>query len=306
MNIHENLSQLVGNTPLLALDRLFDQLPGRVVGKLESFNPYSLKDRPMLYCICEAEKRGELKPGATLVEATSGNTGIALAFLGRLKGYKVVLCMSEIQSQERRQILRSLGAEVILTPAAGGTRAAKAKAVEIAQQRGGYQINQHGNPGNPYAHECTTGEEIWRDTDGSVDIFVAGIGTGGTLCGSAKALKRHNRAVYIVGVEPAQAPVISKDEFKPHRMMGLAPGFVPDVYDPTVVDDIMTVSVEQAFNGCRSLAKTEGLLAGISSGATVTAAGILAAKQENSGKLIVCMLADSGERYLSVDDLFDA
>ena len=303
--IHENLATLIGNTPLLALNRLFKDQPARVTAKLESCNPYSLKDRPMLFCIQEAERRGELQPGDTLVEATSGNTGIALAFLGRLKGYKVVLCMSEIQSQERRQVLKSLGAELILTPAAGGTVAAKAKAVEIATERGGYQINQHGNPDNPLAHEKTTGEEIWRDTDGAVDIFVAGLGTGGTLCGTSRTLKKYNPDIRIVAVEPAEAPVISKGQFKPHKIMGLAPGFVPDVYDPTCVDEILTVSQDQAFAMCRSLASEEGLLAGISSGAVAVAAGALAARQENAGKLIVCIFADSGERYLSVAGLFD-
>jgi len=303
--IHENLAELIGHTPLLALNRLFKGQPARVVAKLESCNPYSLKDRPMLYCISQAEQRGELKPGATLVEATSGNTGIALAFLGRIKGYKVVLCMSEIQSRERRQVLKSLGAELILTPAAGGTAAAKAKAIEIAAERGGFQINQHGNPDNALAHEKTTGEEIWRDTDGAVDIFVAGLGTGGTLSGTSRTLKKYNPKIRIIGVEPKEAPVISKGRFKPHKIMGLAPGFVPDVYDPTCVDDILTVSQDQAFAMCRSLATKEGLLAGISSGAVAAAAGALAAKEENTGKLIVCIFADSGERYLSVEGLFD-
>lgn len=303
--IHNHLGELVGHTPLLALDRLFRDLPGRVVAKLECFNPYSLKDRPMLYCIQQAEQRGELKPGDTLVEATSGNTGIALAFLGRLKGYKVVLCMSEIQSAERRRILKSLGAEVILTPAAGGTRAAKARAVEIAAQRGGFQVNQHGNLDNPLAHENTTGEEIWRDTDGKIDIFVAGLGTGGTICGTSRALKKHNPAIHVAGVEPEEAPVLSKGEFKPHKIMGLAPGFVPAVYDPALVDEILTASQDQAFAMCRALAAEEGLLAGISSGAVAAAAGELAAKTENDGKLIVCIFADSGERYLSVTGLFD-
>jgi cysteine synthase A len=255
--------------------------------------------------IHEAELRGELSPGATLIEATSGNTGMALAYVGRLKGYRVILCMSEIQSLERRRVLRALGAELHLTPAADGTKGAKARALELhASTPGSFYVGQHDNLDNRKAHRETTGPEIWRDTEGRVDVFVAPLGTGGTLCGVAEALKPLKADLQVVGVEPAEAPFISEGRFQPHRMMGTAPGFVPGVLDRAFVDDIMLVSEDEAFETCREMARTEGVLVGISSGASVAAALRLAAAPENAGKVIVCILCDSGERYLSVEGLF--
>lgn len=305
MKVAASVTDLIGGTPLLALDRVNEGGGARVLGKCEFLNPVAIKDRPVLFMIREAERRGELAPGATLIEATSGNTGMALAYIGRMRGYRVVLCMSEIQSVERRLVLQALGAELHLTPAAEGTKGAKARALELhAAKPGSFYVGQHDNPDNPLAHAETTGPEIWRDTDGAVDVFVAPLGTGGTLCGVARALKPLKSGVRIVGVEPEEAPFISQGRFQPHRMMGTAPGFVPGVLDRDLLDEIALVSEADAFATCRELARREGILVGISSGASVCAALRLAREPRHEGALIVCMLCDSGERYLSVEGLF--
>ena len=306
MNYAASVLDLVGNTPLLALDRINQDGGARVLGKCEFLNPIAIKDRPALWMIREAEKRGEIGPGTTLVEATSGNTGMALAYIGRMRGYRVILCMSEIQSLERRRVLRALGAELVLTPKELGTKGAKAKAVEIHEgMPGSFYVCQHDNMDNRLAHLETTGPEIWRDTEGRIDLFVAPLGTGGTLCGVAEALKPLKPELRTVGVEPAEAPFVSQGRFQPHRMMGTAPGFMPGVLDRDLIDEIRLVSEEDAFRTCRELAEREGILVGISSGASVRAALELAASPENEGALIVCVLCDSGERYLSVEGLFD-
>jgi cysteine synthase A len=297
---------LIGSTPLLALDRVGKGGHARVLGKCEFMNPVAVKDRPVLYMIREAEARGDISPGTTLVEATSGNTGMALAYIGRVKGYRVVLCMSEIQSVERRRVLRALGAELVLTPTELGTRGAKARALEIHRATpGSFYVGQHDNPDNRKAHVETTAREIWEDTGGEVDVFVGPLGTGGTLCGVSEALKPLKPGLRVVGVEPAEAPFISRGEFAPHRMMGTAPGFVPGILDRNLLDDIALVSEEEAFATCRAVADKEGVLVGISSGASVAVALRLSRQKENRGLVIVCMLCDSGERYLSVEGLFD-
>jgi cysteine synthase A len=306
VKVAASILDLIGNTPLLALDRANAGGSATVMGKCEFMNPVAIKDRPALWMIREAERRGEIGPGTTLVEATSGNTGMALAYIGRMRGYRVVLCMSEIQSMERRRVLRALGAELVLTPAAAGTKGAKARAMEIhADTPGSFYVCQHDNMDNRRAHVATTAEEIWRDTDGRVDVFVAPLGTGGTLCGVAEALKPRKSSLRVVGVEPREAPFISQGRFQPHRMMGTAPGFVPGILDRELIDDIDLVSEDEAFAMCRRLAEVEGILVGISSGAAAHAALALSARPEHAGKLIVCMLCDSGERYLSVQGLFD-
>jgi cysteine synthase A len=306
MNYASSILDLIGNTPLLALDRMHREAGGTVLGKCEFLNPIAIKDRPALWMIREAERRGDLEPGATLVEATSGNTGMALAYIGRMRGYRVVLCMSEIQSLERRRVLRALGAELVLTPAELGTKGAKARAIEIHEATpDSFYVCQHDNTDNRRAHAETTAREIWRDTDGQIDIFVAPLGTGGTLCGVSEALKPLKPELRVVGVEPAEAPFISQGRFQPHRMMGTAPGFVPGILDRRLVDEIRLVSEQAAFETCRAVARSEGVLVGISSGASVRVALDLAARPEHEGKLVVCMLCDSGERYLTVEGLFD-
>jgi cysteine synthase A len=306
MNYASSVVDLIGNTPLLALDRINAEGGARVLGKCEFLNPISIKDRPALYMIREAELRGDIQPGSTLVEATSGNTGMALAYIGRMRGYRVVLCMSEIQSVERRRVLSALGAELILTPKELGTKAAKAKALEIHQQTpGSFYVGQHDNLDNRKAHTETTAEELWADTDGEIDVFVAPLGTGGTLTGVSAGLKPKNPGVQIVGVEPREAPFVSEGKFAPHRMMGTAPGFMPGILDRELLDEILLVSEEEAFETCRTLAREEGILVGISSGASVAAALRLSRSEAYQDRLIVAMLCDSGERYLSVEGLFD-
>jgi cysteine synthase A len=305
MKYASSITDLIGNTPLLALDRMNHGGRGLVLGKCEFFNPIAIKDRPALWMIQEAERRGDLAPGATLVEATSGNTGMALAYIGRMRGYRVVLCMSEMQSVERRRVLTALGAEVILTPKESGTRGAKERALEVhAATPGSFYVGQHDNPDNRRAHVNTTAAEIWADTDGRVTTFVAPLGTGGTLCGVAEALKPKKPGLRTVGVEPAESPFISQGRFAPHRMMGTAPGFVPGNLDRALIDEIELVSEAEAFTTCRELAAREGILVGISSGASVHAA-LRLSRDAREGDVIVCMLCDSGERYLSVEGLFD-
>lgn len=307
MKYATSVVDLIGNTPLLALDRINAEGTARVLGKCEFMNPIAVKDRPVFTMIREAERRGDIGPGSTLIEATSGNTGMALAYIGTLRGYRVVLCMSEIQSVERQHVMRALGAELHLTPKALGTKGAKAKAMELhASIAGSFYVGQHDNMDNRLAHVETTGPEIWADTEGKVDVFVAPLGTGGTLCGVSTALKARKPGVRVVGVEPEEAPFISQGKFQPHRMMGTAPGFRPGILDETLIDEIVLVSVEDAFRTCRELARTEGILVGISSGASVCAALRLARDPAFRDQVIVCVLCDSGERYLSVEGLFDA
>ncbi len=304
MNYFGSAIDLIGNTPLLRLGRYCPDF--EVYAKCEFLNPISLKDRPVLQIILDAENQGLIHPGDTLIEVTSGNTGMAVAWISSIRGYKVILVMSEIQSMERRRILMAFGAELILTPADKGTAGAREKLKEIIAENPDYfYVGQHVNLSNPEAHYLTTGPELWRDTDGKIDILVAGLGTGGTLCGSGRFLKEQNPEIKIVAIEPKESPTISQGIFKPHRMMGTAPGFVPETLDRDLIDDFFLVSEEEAFNACRKIAQKEGLLAGISSGAAAHAAATLASDPVNKGKMIVCVFADTGERYLSVDGLFE-
>jgi cysteine synthase A len=303
MNIVENLTGLIGRTPLLRLGRLATD--HAIYAKCEFMNPISLKDRPVLQIIEDAEADGRLSPGSTLVEATSGNTGMAVASLAALKGYKAILVMSEIQSIERRRVLRPLGAELILTPAAEGTAGARRKLKEILAQNPGYfYVGQHVNPSNPRAHYRATGPELWHDTDGRIDFLVAGLGTGGTLCGAGRYLKEQKPALHTIAVEPKESPFISQGIFKPHRLMGTAPGFVPETLDRDLIDEIVLVSENEAFSMCRAIAQKEGLLVGISSGAAAHTALQVARRPGNAAKFIACIFADTGQRYLSVDGLF--
>jgi len=303
--ILDDVTQAIGGTPLLRLRRFAPDAPAELLAKLELFNPYSIKDRAVLAMIEAAERDGSLRPGATVVEATSGNTGMAIAMICAARGYRCVLVMSEIQSIERRQVLAALGAEVVLTPKEHGTRGAREEAKRITAARAALYLGQHDNPANPAAHERTTAEELWSDTRGRIDALVGGLGTGGTLCGVARALKPRKPAFRTIGVEPEQSPFISQGVFRPHRIMGTAPGFVPGVLERELIDEILLVSEEDAFAACRRIARTEGLLVGISSGATAVAAERVAARPEWRGKTIVCVFADTGQRYLSVDGLFD-
>jgi cysteine synthase A len=305
MKSYDDLSQLIGNTPLIRLSKLAPD--AQLYAKCEFLNPISLKDRPVLQIILDAEEDGLLKPGATLIEATSGNTGMAVAWLAAIRGYRAILVMSEIQSVERRQVLDVFGAELILTPASEGTAGARRKLKELLQENPDYfYVGQHVNPSNPKAHELTTGPELWRDTAGRIDVLVAGLGTGGTLCGAGRYLKRKKSSVQTVGVEPRESPFISQGVFKPHRMMGTAPGFVPETLDRELIDEIFLVSEEEAFAMCRRIAREEGILVGISSGAAAQAALSLSTREGNEEKVIVCVLADTGQRYLSVEGLFNA
>ena len=298
--IYNKLTELVGNTPMLRINGLEGQVADLVV-KLEYFNPGgSVKDRIALAMIEDAEQKGILQPGATIIEPTSGNTGVGLAWVGASKGYKVILTMPDTMSMERRNLLKALGARLELTPGAEGMKGAIRRSEELKQEIAGSVIlGQFVNPANPLMHERTTGEEIWRDTEGKVDIFVAGVGTGGTVSGAGKALKKHNAAIQVVAVEPASSPVLSTGVGGKHKIQGIGAGVVPDTYNSTVVDQIMTVTDEHAVKGSRLLAAQEGLLVGISSGAAFYAALELARKAENKGKTIVALLPDTGERYLS-------
>ena len=301
--IAKQLTDLVGNTPLMELSNYNKSkgLKARLIVKLESFNPAgSVKDRVALAMIEDAEASGLLKPGATIIEPTSGNTGIGLAFVAASKGYKLILTMPDTMSVERRNLLKALGAELVLTPGANGMKGAIARAEELkAATPGAVILQQFDNPANPAMHERTTGQEIWRDTEGVVDIFVAGVGTGGTVSGVGAALKKHNPAVKVVAVEPTDSPVLSGGAPGAHKIQGIGAGFVPKNYNPAVVDEILLVTNDDAIRAGRELAKLEGLLVGISSGAAVSAATRLALLPENAGKTIVALLPDTGERYLS-------
>ncbi|MBR6055085.1 MAG: cysteine synthase A [Bacteroidales bacterium] len=303
--IHNSLTELIGRTPLLRVKKVEGQVADIVV-KIEFFNPGgSVKDRIALAMIEDAERSGVLAPGATIIEPTSGNTGVGLAWVGTAKGYKVILTMPDTMSVERRNLLKAFGASIELTPGSEGMKGAIRRAEALREATPGAVIlGQFVNPANPAAHERTTGEEIWNDTDGEVDIFVAGVGTGGTVSGSARALKKHNPEVKVFAAEPAGSPVLSGGAPGGHKIQGIGAGFVPETFDRSVVDGIITVSNEDAFAGARALAKSEGLLVGISSGAAYHAALTLALLPENAGKTIVALLPDTGERYLSTG-LFD-
>ena len=301
--IATSLTQLVGNTPLLELTNYAKNhgLKARLVAKLEYFNPAgSVKDRIALAMVEDAEARGLIKPGDTLIEPTSGNTGVGLAFVSAAKGYHLILTMPDTMSLERRSLLKALGAQLELTPGAKGMKGAIEKAEELRSSTpGAIILQQFDNPANPAIHERTTGEEIWTDTEGNVDVFVAGVGTGGTVSGVGKALKKHNSDVKIVAVEPADSPVLSGGKSGSHKIQGIGAGFVPRNYSAETVDKVLTVTNDAAIRAGRELAKYEGLLVGISSGAAVSAATALALLPENEGKTIVALLPDTGERYLS-------
>ena len=301
--IAKKLTELIGNTPLLQLSNYSDNkhLLANVIVKIEAFNPAGcVKERIALAMIEDAEKQGLLKPGAVIIEPTSGNTGIGLAMVAAIKGYKLILTMPETMSVERRTLLKALGAEIVLTPGVDGMKGAIAKAQQLAEESvQAFIPQQFDNPSNPEIHRTTTGEEIWRDTDGQVDIFVAGVGTGGTVSGVGQALKAHNPNVKIVAVEPSDSPVLSGGNPGAHKIQGIGAGFVPKNYYPSVVDEIIQVSNDNAILTARQLAQQEGLLVGISSGAAVYAATQLALRPENKGKNIVALLPDTGERYLS-------
>ena len=299
--IYNHLTDLIGNTPLLAVTGL-DGQQARLLLKLEYFNPGgSVKDRVALAMIEDAERNGVLTPGATIIEPTSGNTGVGLAWVGAAKGYKVILTMPDTMSVERRNLLKAYGAQLELTPGSEGMKGAIARAEQLREQISGAVIlGQFVNPANPDAHRRTTGEEIWADTGGKVDIFVAGVGTGGTISGVGQALKTHKPDVRIIAVEPAASPVLTTGQAGKHKIQGIGAGFVPETYNPDVVDRVLTVTDEQAYEGSRTLARTQGLLVGISSGAAFHAAAELACLPENKGKTIVALLPDTGERYLSV------
>ena len=302
-NIAQKLTDLIGNTPLMALNRYSREagLPDPLLGKLEYFNPLgSVKDRIAFAMIEAGEAAGKIKPDTLIIEPTSGNTGIGLAFVAASRGYQLILTMPETMSVERRNLLKALGAELVLTPGAEGMKGAIRKAEELAQANpNSFLPQQFKNPANPEIHRKTTAEEIWRDTGGKIDIFVAGVGTGGTITGVGEVLKSRNPAVQIIAVEPADSPVLSGGQPGPHKIQGIGAGFVPDVLNPNIIDEIITVKNDDAMATGRELAKTEGLLIGISCGAAVWAATQVARRPENKGKVIVVILPDTGERYLS-------
>ena len=306
--IAKNLTDLIGNTPLLELSNYNKKhlLAGKIIAKLEYFNPAgSVKDRVALSMIDDAEQKGLLKPGATIIEPTSGNTGVGLAFVSSARGYRLILTMPETMSLERRNLLKALGAQLVLTPGAKGMTGAINKAKELNDAiEGSLILQQFENPANPAIHVATTAEEIWRDTEGEIDIFVAGVGTGGTISGVGAGLKKHNPDIKIVAVEPADSPVLSGGKAGPHKIQGIGAGFVPKIFDASVVDMVIPVNNDDAIRTSRELTATEGLLVGISSGAAAFAATRLARQPENKGKTIVVLLPDTGERYLSTE-LYD-
>lgn len=301
--IYNNLTELIGATPLLEVKNIekSESLNAKVIVKIEYFNPGgSVKDRIALAMIEAAEKNGELKPGSVIIEPTSGNTGIGLAWVSSVKGYRLILTMPETMSVERQNLLKALGATLVLTPGSEGMKGAIAKAKELqGENPGSVILQQFENPANPDVHRRTTGEEIWRDTDGEVDIFVAGVGTGGTLSGSSETLKRHNPSIKTVAVEPATSPVLSGGNPGAHKIQGIGAGFVPGNFNREVVDEVIPIPDNEAIKASRLLAEKEGLLVGISSGAAFAAALREARKPENAGKTIVALLPDTGERYLS-------
>ncbi len=301
--IAKQLTELIGNTPLLELTKFnaTNHLAATIIAKLESFNPAGcVKERIALAMIEEAEAKGILKPGTEIIEPTSGNTGVGLAMVAAIKGYKLTLTMPETMSMERRNLLKAFGAHLVLTPGAEGMKGAINKALELkANTPNSFMPQQFENAANPAIHKKTTGEEIWRDTDGKIDIFVAGVGTGGTISGVGEALRAHNPNIQLVAVEPAESPVLSGGNPGPHKIQGIGAGFVPPIYNSAIVDEVLTVSNDEAIRTARELTQQEGLLVGISSGAAVYGASILAKRPENKGKVIVTLLPDTGERYLS-------
>ncbi|WP_246956316.1 cysteine synthase A [Brachybacterium sp. Marseille-Q7125] len=300
MTIYDDVSQLVGRTPLVKLNHLGEDVQATVAAKLEFFNPAaSVKDRIALAMIDAAEQSGQLQPGGTIVEATSGNTGIALAMIGSSRGYRVILTMPESMSMERRMLLRAFGAELQLTEAAAGMKGAVAKAEQIAEETGAVQVRQFDNPANAEIHRRTTAEEIWADTDGQVDALVAGIGTGGTITGVGQVLKERKPALRVIAVEPAESPILSGGAPGPHKIQGLGANFVPTVLDQEIYDEIQDIDAETAMERARAVARTEGLLVGISSGAAIEAAVRVGSRPEMAGKLIVVVVPSFGERYLS-------
>ena len=308
--IYDDATALIGNTPLVRINKITDGAPATVVGKLEFYNPAnSVKDRIGVAIIDAAEASGDLKPGGTIVEATSGNTGIALAFVGAARGYNVVLTMPETMSKERRALLRAFGAELILTPGSEGMKGAVNRANEIVAERpGAILARQFANEANPEIHRRTTAEEIWADTDGEIDILVAGIGTGGTITGVGQVLKERKPDVKIVAVEPAESPILNGGAPGPHKIQGLGANFVPEILDTSIYDEVIDIDAETAVKFARRAAAEEGLLVGISSGAALAAAKQLAERPENAGKLIVAVIPSFGERYLSTilySDLLD-
>ncbi|MDY4491878.1 cysteine synthase A [Schaalia hyovaginalis] len=308
-HIASNVAELIGSTPLVRLNRVTGEGVD-VVAKIEAFNPASsVKDRIAASIIDAAEASGELAPGGTIIEATSGNTGIALSMVGAARGYKVVIVMPSSMSVERRMIVRAFGAELVLTDPKGGVAAAVAEAERIRDQRPGSIIaSQFANPANPAIHVATTGEEIWADTDGAVDVFVAGVGTGGTISGVAKALKAHNPDIRVIAVQPAESPILTGGNPAPHGIQGLMPNFLPDNYNGQIVDEVVSIDTATAMTYARRAAAEEGLLVGISSGAALASTAEVAARPEFAGKRIVTLLPDTGERYLSTklfEDLVD-
>ncbi len=301
MPIADDITQLIGNTPLVRIRKVVEPGGAEVVAKLEFFNPGgSVKDRIGFSMIDDAERRGELKPGMTIVEPTSGNTGIALAMVAAAKGYKAILTMPETMSKERRVLLRAFGAQLVLTPGPDGMGGAIAKAMEIAASDDSYWIpQQFENPANPAIHRHTTAEEIWRDTEGKVDIIIGGVGTGGTISGIGEAMKERNAAIQVIAVEPAASPVLSGGAKGPHPLQGIGAGFIPKNYDASVVDEVIAVANEDAIATARRAATEEGILVGISSGAALWASAQVAARPENKGKRIVVIIPSNGERYLS-------
>ena len=309
MKIAKKLTDLIGHTPLLELSNYEKKhaLEATLIAKVESFNPLSsVKDRVGFALIQDAEERGLVNQDTTIIGPTSGNTGVGLAFVAASRGYRLILTMPETMSLERRRLVSALGAELVLTEGAAGMKGAIAKAEELAKEiPNSFIPGQFTNPANPAAHRAATAQEIWEDTDGKIDLFVAGIGTGGTITGTGEGLKAHNPGIRIVGVEPASSPVISQGKAGPHKIQGIGAGFVPDILNTDILDEVLTVTNEDAYATAKELARTEGLLVGISAGAAVFAATQLAKRPENKGKQIVVLLPDTGERYLSTG-VFDA